>query len=369
MPIDIISMTLSELVIPFRQVFKHNSAERARTQSVIVEVRSGEGLLGFGEACPRSYVTGETIKSAVTFFNQHRAALINTVHELSDLKQWLQSNRAEINRNPAAWCAIEMALLDVLARCKHQSVEALLGLPELAGNFQYSAILGDSEPEVFQKLLNRYYSQGFRDYKIKLSGDLKRDKEKLAHFASLEDKAIKIRVDANNLWSETDEVLAYIKALPVSIWAIEEPLADKSYEKLALISELSKSCIILDESFLRYEQFELLDKTKAKWIINLRVSKMGGLLRSLQIAEHATQQNIPLIIGAQVGETSLLTRAALTLSNNYHAHILAREGGFGTLLLQQDVCDPPVMMDDHGKLSMSHDSQVGFGLVVDRRRI
>jgi len=41
---------------------------------------------------------------------------------------------------------------------------------------------------------------------------------------------------------------------------------------------------------------------------------MGGILRSLAIAEQAKQIGIPIIIGAQVGETSILTRAALTLA-------------------------------------------------------
>ena len=64
---------------------------------------------------------------------------------------------------------------------------------------------------------------------------------------------------------------------------------------------------------------------------------MGGILRSLAIAEEAKARGIPIIIGAQVGETSILTRAALTVANQYRDILLAQEGAFGTYLLEHDI--------------------------------
>ena len=72
--------------------------------------------------------------------------------------------------------------------------------------------------------------------------------------------------------------------------------------------------IILDESVTRVGHLNRLDGSPEQWIINLRVSKMGGLIRSLEVAEAARKRTIPIIVGAQVGETSLLTRAGVNSS-------------------------------------------------------
>ena len=80
---------------------------------------------------------------------------------------------------------------------------------------------------------------------------------------------------------------------------------------------------------------------------------MGGILRSLSIAQRAKQLNIPIVIGAQVGETSLLTRAALTIANQFRSNLLAQEGGFGTYLLARDVIEKPIMFGKNGYLAPS----------------
>ena len=80
---------------------------------------------------------------------------------------------------------------------------------------------------------------------------------------------------------------------------------------------------------------------------------MGGIFRSLAIAERARELGTKLIIGAQVGETSLLTRAALAIANNHQDHVIAQEGAFGTHLLKWDLCDPPIMFSRGGALKAS----------------
>ena len=85
--------------------------------------------------------------------------------------------------NPAAWCAVELALLDALGRTAGVPLEPLVGLTPLDGVFRYSAVLGDMAPEAFGQLAARYHAMGLRDFKVKLSGDLARDRAKLAALA------------------------------------------------------------------------------------------------------------------------------------------------------------------------------------------
>lgn len=126
--------------------------------------------------------------------------------------------------------------------------------------------------------------------------------------------------------------------------------------------------IILDESFLRLDQFVAIqDDPTSTWIINIRVSKMGGILRSLAVAEQAKELGIPIIIGAQVGETSVLTRAALTVANSYRDILIVQEGAFGTHLLQRDICKPPLMFGQAGLLDPTViGNNAGLGLADSR---
>ena len=94
---------------------------------------------------------------------------------------------------------------------------------------------------------------------------------------------------------------------------------------------------------------------------------MGGLLRSLAVARAARDARVGLIVGAQVGETSVLTRAALTVAHASRDILVAQEGAFGTLLLERDVCDPPLMFGAGGVLDVSTYPSLeapGFGLAV-----
>ena len=86
------------------------------------------------------------------------------------------------------------------------------------------------------------------------------------------------------------------------------------------------------------------------WTANIRASKMGRLLRALRFAQAASARQIPVIIGAHVGEASLLTRAALPVAKQAMSALLAQEGAFGTHLLAHDICQPPLMFVESGIL-------------------
>ena len=363
---NIKDITFNSLEIPFRIEFKHASASRNVTSTAWVVARS-EQHTGYGESCPREYVTGETMESVKSFFEDHKEDLQGKIDSLASLQVWSLEHRNEIDKNPAAWCAIELALLDLLAQKSCQSIEQLLGLPELNGEFQYTAVLGDNKIEQFAQQVDQYTTMAFGDYKVKISGDLEKDKEKLHYLVGAKADA-RIRLDANNLWQQAPDAIAYLNSLDAELFAIEEPLAANDYDGLREVARAVKTKIILDESFLREEQFALIKDDPANWIINLRVSKMGGLLRSLKIALMARSYGIGIIIGAQVGETSLLTRSALTVANANRDILIAQEGAYGTILLEKDICQPPLMFGKGGRIAqdqLNHIGSRGFGLSVN----
>jgi L-Ala-D/L-Glu epimerase len=359
------SLQIEPLRIPFRETFRHASAERSETSSLWVEAVSEGGAVGCGECCPRPYVTGETLESATRFFSQHEPSLREEVVDLPSLEAWMAAHPDELDANPAAWCAIELAFLDAMAKEAGQPIEALLGLPPLRGRFRYTAVLGDADRRVFHATAERYRGYGFTDLKMKLSGHADRDRDHLDILRQWGAESIRLRVDANNLWTRADEAITFLRALNYPFFAIEEPVRANQVAELRDIGCALDCRIVLDESFVRLAQLAPFEDSPDRWLINVRVSKMGGLLRSLVIVEAARRSGIGLIVGAQVGETSLLTRAALTVAHASGATLVAQEGAFGTLLLERDVCSPSLMFGVGGVLVVESFPQLkdpGLGL-------
>ncbi len=358
------TLRISTLDIPFKQVFAHATATRTCTESILVTATLSNGVIGAGEGCPRQYVTGETIQSAQEFFKFYQKDW-EQFRGLQDLQAWMIAQQDRIDENPAAWCAVELALLDLWGKERGQSLEALLGLPELSGQFQYSAVLGTENISSFKKQAQQFAALGFSDFKVKVTGNLDQDSRNIQFLKNLSINNLRIRLDANNLWKTAPEAVSYLKSLDYLFFAIEEPLIAGNYDGCQQISQELGLPIILDESFLRTAQFASLQADPKAWILNIRISKMGGILRSLKITKEAKARDIPIIVGAQVGETSLLTRVALTLANSYRDILLAQEGAFGTYLLKYDISDPPIMFRKGGRLDVQGFSrQAGLGITL-----
>lgn len=344
------SIEASALEIPFNAAFKHASAERAGTQTLWVVARAREGAAGFGEGCPREYVTAESLLSAKAFVSAHLRDWLDSICDVAALTDWTARHRSDIDANPSAWTAVELALLDLIGKAERKPVEALLGLPRLAGVFRYTAVLGDAAPRQFEAQLAHYLKAGFRDFKIKLSGEHERDLAKVRALAAAGIPARTVRADANNLWSDASIAIDRLGALQFPFFALEEPLRAGDREGMRRIALALDTRIILDESLLRADQLGWFGESADRWIVNLRVSKMGGLVRSLEVAREARRLGLRIIVGAHVGETSLLTRAGLTVASSSRDGLVAQEGAFGTHLLARDVIDPPLMFGPGGVL-------------------
>ncbi len=342
------TLEIVDLKIPFKLNFKHNAAERKETQSVIAIAADGT-YKGYGEGCPREYVTNESLATANIFFSKIKSAIVEEIGNLESLLLFKNKNERSVEQNPAAWCAIEIALLDLFAKQKGCSIEKLLNRNELSGEFQYTAVIGDGSVKYFGEIVEQHLQLGFHDFKIKVSGNAVIDYEKIVVLKSL-CPTCTLRLDANNVWENHVDVVRYINGLPCEIKGLEEPLQDKNIDSLIALSKEISTPIILDESFKSFGDLEKTVKHKEAFIVNLRVSKMGGILNSLRIADFCLQEEMSVIVGAQVGETSILTRAALCVASALKPKYVGLEGAYGTFLLEKDIVEKPLMFGEGGIL-------------------
>lgn len=356
--------------VSLKYTFRHASARRANAYNFIVKATSKEGLSGFGEGCPRTYVTGEDLESCSRFLSQQRSDILQQVQDFASLLEWTNTHRSEIDLNPSAFCAIELSLLDLIGRSTSQNLEQLVGIDTREHAVKYTAVLGDSVYPVFWYLRQRYLKRDFRDFKIKLSGRQKRDHRKLRSSPITPDKKHSIRLDANNLWGNSSDAASYLRTLPQLFWAVEEPLTPKDFPGLTELKTESNIRLILDESCTLLGDLDHV--SGPSWICNLRVSKLGGLLRSIEVAKGAQEKGLDVIVGAQVGETSILSRAALALIQALRNSQIATEGAFGEHLLSFDLTKEVIQFDDTAYVRWEDFpclSQAGSGLTVSEEKL
>jgi len=352
-----IEISVQPLKLALKTTIRHAAATRNEGESVWVQARR-QNVTGFGEGCPRAYVAGDDLDSSIAWVQENFSSGQLNFEFLDELRQWVRIHEKEIDRYPSAWCAVEMAVLDLLAREKKCAVEDLLGVDAGRRLGRYTAVLGDSKTWQFASLVDQYLVRGFTDFKIKLNGNPERDLPKLDLLEALSAEhhiaSFRVRLDANNLWNgRCDEAIAYARSLGVlRFFAMEEPVQVKDVGEISRFATETGLCVILDESLCTEADLLTFRSAPGRYIANIKVSRVGGLIRTLGLIETIRKMGWWIIIGCHVGETSLLTRAALVASSSAGESLLAQEGAFGDYLVKREPAEPMLKFGHAGLLDL-----------------
>ena len=119
---------------------------------------------------------------------------------------------------------------------------------------------------------------------------------------------------------------------------IEQPVAGGDVDGLIRVKQECGISVMADESLVTRDQAINLAARKACDLFNVRISKCGGIVRSLDIAAIARSHGIRVQVGALVGETAaqFCLRQAGTW-RPFLPDIAYAEGSFGTKLLSEDI--------------------------------
>ena len=338
------ALTIYRLAIPFHHAFSHARHSREESDAIIVQVTGSDGRSGFGEGLPRAYVTGETTDSMIErirdflapeIFRENFFAGWQTLEQLQSLlPDWTQnlgSNNGVIAWN-AAFCAVELALLDWSLRADHSALADYL--PPSRLELVYSGVISSDSPKDAAALAKRMARLGIKQIKVKVGTS--DDASRLDAVRQAVGDRVELRADANGAWKAAQAVAQLKLLAPFKLAVIEQPVAAAD---IAGMKQVRANCglpVMADESLVTIDQARQLIAENACDLFNIRLSKNGGLAGSLAIAKLAEEAGIKIQVGAQVGETGILSAAGRTLA----AHVPALtyvEGSFGTWLLTEDI--------------------------------
>lgn len=353
------AISVRRMHIPLRVRHRQASSDRVVGDAIWV-VAERDGVIGVGEGTPRPYVTGEDVDSACAFVERISEAA-DAVDDVEGLRRFVGERQREIDDEPAAWCAVETALLDRLGHASGRSLEALLGVAEREIDIGYTLVLSDLPLEQTRTYLGMAVAAGIRDYKLKLRGDLRVDRARLEMVREAVPDA-SVRLDANNLWGEdVGAAIAHLRDLP-GVDAVEEPLAPRRAVDLVRIAEAVGCAIVLDESLATVADVGRYEAGAARWIANIKVAKVGGAIRGQRLVTAARDAGFAVLIGAHVGETSVLTRVGRCLARAAGDALMAMEGAAGLLQLEWEPVAPVLQIGAGGRVDTSGIGPFGLGL-------
>jgi L-alanine-DL-glutamate epimerase-like enolase superfamily enzyme len=130
---------------------------------------------------------------------------------------------------------------------------------------------------------------------------------------------VKLRIDANQIWSVTTAIKAINKMAEYDLQLVEQPIPYYDIEGLATVSKSVPVPITADESCTTFESALKLIEKRAVAAFTLYPSEAGGLLKAKQIVELANSAGIWCITGTWA-ETGIATLA--------NAHLIASSRNF-----------------------------------------
>ncbi len=282
---------LEPFTLSFRAPFPVGRRNLKTREGIRVRVVDGERF-GLGEACPLPEAGTETI-------DRTRQALatapqwIRVPESLEDVERLL--DRPELKGAPAARCALELALVDYLARKAGLKVASFLVDGAELSELSVGTLLDAREPRALAEQAAQAIDRGFQVVKVKVgSPDLADDALRLRAIRRRVGDDVAIRIDANGAWTEAEARTALRGLSPIRVELCEQPVAGANADALRRVRQLVPCPVAADEAVVQAGAEPLLEDERgpAADVVVLKPMVLGGILPGLALARRAHARGV-----------------------------------------------------------------------------
>jgi L-alanine-DL-glutamate epimerase-like enolase superfamily enzyme len=259
--------------------------------STVVALHTDSGQIGWGESCPLGPVYLPSYALGV------RAGLAELAPQL------IGENPLEIDRinrrmdqllkgHPYVKSPLDVACWDLLGQQAGLPVCTLLG-GRYGQDFHLYRAISQESPEQMASNVAGYRDQGYRRFQLKVGGDPDVDIERIHAVRAALQPTDRLVADANTGWTQHEaiRVCRGVKNLDVYI---EQPCA--TYEECLAVRRQTDHPFVLDENIDGLETLLRARRDLAMDVVNLKISKFGGLTKIRQARDLCVAMGIGMTL-------------------------------------------------------------------------
>ncbi|GAA2808937.1 o-succinylbenzoate synthase [Kribbella solani] len=354
--LKIVAARLHRVRMPLVHAFQTSSHRKAFLDHILVELEDVSGAVGWGEIASSSdpYYAPETVESCWHIASQYLLpAVLGRSWTHPDQ---LQSVWSRVRGNYFAKAGVDMA-----AWVLHAEAESV-PLATILGGTRTEVVAGVSlgiEPAIDDLLteVQRQVDAGYPRVKLKIAPGW--DIEPVRAVRSAYPK-LDLHVDANGIYTVAD--LTHLRQLDeFGLTMIEQPFGPRELLAHAELQRAIRTPVCLDESVETLADLETAIALEALRILNIKVSRMGGL--SAARAAHDRAQDAGLGVWCGGMHEFGVGRLANVALSSLPGFTLPSDVSGSEKYYARDVVVPAVVAVD-GVVQVP--TATGLGAVVDR---
>lgn len=296
----------------FRETFRFGTTDRSTSPNVILVVRTDEGVVGHGEACPVPAFTSETQSSVVELVETRLAPALVGRDPLNRLSI-LDAVSRVLKFAPFTIAALDTALLDLAGRALDVPVHALLG-GAFRSEVEVHGSVSWSEDASDMVRIAQAQAGVYRTLKLYAGrGELRADVARLAAVRQAVGDDVGLFVDINGMWSPSDLVDALPRLADIGIRLLEQPLPVQAAAFQAQVVADGRFDVIADESVRTVADAAQVSTARSATVLNVGLSKIGGPTAALQAAQLGLANGLGVMVGSVI-EMGIANAMGLHLS-------------------------------------------------------
>ncbi len=221
---------------------------------------------------------------------------------------------AALQGHPYVKSAIDMACWDILGKATGQPVCVLLG-GRYGDDFVLYRAISQESPEAMAGRVAGYRAEGYRRFQLKVGGDPLVDIDRIKAVAAQLEPGDRLIADANTGWLMHDALRVVRAVRDVDVY-IEQPC--RSYEECLTVRRHCDHPFVLDEVIDSIDPLLRGHADRAMDVVNIKISKFGGLTRARQARDLCVSLGIAMTIEDSWGGD--ITTAAIAPPGSQHAN-------------------------------------------------
>lgn len=301
------------------------------TTNVFLRIDTDTDISGFGCAAPDKPVTGETSEGVINDLRDVVAPLIQDGDPIR--YAWLLDRiTGVLPDSPTTRAAVDMALLDIVAKAAKLPLWKLLG--GYRESIRTSITIGVMPVQDALERARDYVAQGFTCLKLKGGVNVDEDVERTLLTREAVGSEIELRFDANQGYT-VDQARAFVtRTRAARLELIEQPTPCGEPDMLGRVTQSVSLPVMADESLMSLRNAFRLARDDLADMVNVKLMKVGGIFDALQINAVARAAKLEVMVGC-------MDEAGLAIAAGLHYALARKNVAYADLDGHLDLMDDP----------------------------